>query len=86
MARGNGFKLKEGRFRLGVRNTLSTIRVLSHWNGLPREVVNVLSFETFRARLYRALSNMIWLSLFIAGELDKMVFKGPFNANDSTIL
>ena len=54
---------------MGVRNTLSTIRVLSHWNGLPREVVNVLSFETFRARLYRALSNMIWLSLFIAGEL-----------------
>ena len=26
--RGNGFKLKEGRFRLGVRNKFGTMRVV----------------------------------------------------------
>jgi len=35
------------------------MRVVKHWHRLPREVVDALSMETFKARLGRALSNLI---------------------------
>ncbi|KFP11295.1 hypothetical protein Z169_05066, partial [Egretta garzetta] len=48
-----------GRFRLDIRKKFFTMRVVKHWNRLPREVVQAPSLETFQARLDGALSNLI---------------------------
>ncbi|KAK4831188.1 hypothetical protein QYF61_015920 [Mycteria americana] len=67
--RGNGFKLKEDRFRLDIKKTFFTMRVVKHWNRLPREVADAPFLETFKVRLNGALSTLIELkmSLLIAG-------------------
>lgn len=50
--RGHGFNLKEGRFRLDIRKSI-TIRVVKQWHRLPREVVDALPLETSKVRLNR---------------------------------
>ncbi|KFV16141.1 hypothetical protein N340_06405, partial [Tauraco erythrolophus] len=54
----NGFKLKEGRFRLEIRKKFFPLRMAKNWNRLPREVVAAPSLEVFKARLDEALSNL----------------------------
>jgi len=57
--RCRGFKLKEGRFRSAIMKKIFTMRVVRHWNKLPREAVNAPSLEVFKARLDGALRNLV---------------------------
>jgi len=59
--RGNGFKLKEGRFILDIRKKFFTLKVVKHRHRLPRVVVDAPSLETFKVRLDWTLSNLIQL-------------------------
>jgi len=58
--RGNGFKLKERRFRLDMRKKFFAVRVVWHWPRLPREAVAAPSLAVFKAGLDEALSNLVW--------------------------
>jgi len=51
--------MKKGRFRLDIGNKFFTMRVVRHWNRLPRDVVDALSVEVFKARLDGVLSNLV---------------------------
>jgi len=55
--RGNSFKLKEG--RLDIRKKIIIMKVVRHWNTLPREAVDVPCLEVFKASLDGVLSKLV---------------------------
>jgi len=78
--RGNGFKLRQGRFSLDIRRKFFTQRVVTRCNRLPTEVGDAPSLEAFKARLDVALGSLVWwlATLHVAGELKLDDHCGPF--------
>ena len=56
----NGFKLKEGRFRIDVGITFFTESMVRQWHRQPREAVDTPSLEALKARLDEALDSLSW--------------------------
>ena len=77
--RGNGFKMGQGRFRLDIRRKFFTQSVVTHWNRLPKEVMDTPSLDALKARLDVALGSLVcWLAtLHIAGGLKLDGHCGP---------
>jgi len=59
--RGNGFKLRRGRLRLDIRRKFFTQGVVTHWNRLPKKIVNAPSLDAFKA-------NWMWQPGLVAGD------------------
>ena len=58
--RGNGFKLRQQRFRLDIRRKFFTQRaVMTHRNKLPKHAVDAPCLEAFKARLDVALGSLV---------------------------
>jgi len=57
--RGNGLKLIQGRFRLGIRENFFPERVVRHWTRLPRAVVESPSVEGFKNPVDVALQDVV---------------------------
>ena len=62
--RGNGLKLRQGRFSLDVREKFFTMRVVRCWNSCPERLwMPHPSLEVFKARLDGALGSLVWYEM-----------------------
>jgi len=65
--RGNGHKLKPGKFQLNPRKNFFPLRVPEPWPRLPREVVESPSLEIFKTHLDAVLCSLLWVTLLGQG-------------------
>lgn len=51
--------MKKEKLRLDIRRKFFTVTVVRHWNKLPREVRDAPFLEVLKARLVKALNNLV---------------------------
>jgi len=55
------------KFRLNMRKSFFPLRIMEHWNRLPREVVESPSLEILKTRLDAVLCSLLWVTLLRRG-------------------
>jgi len=65
--RGNGHKLKLGKFQLNMRKNFFPLRMTEPWHRLSREVVESPSLEIFKTCLDAVLCSLLWVTLLRQG-------------------
>ena len=74
--RGNGQRLEHRKFCIKMQRNFFTVRVMEHWNRLPRGVVDSSSLEIFKAHLDTYLCSLLEGGLLCRG-LDSVIPGGP---------
>ena len=62
------------------------MRLLRHWDRIPREVVGASSLRVLKARLDGALSYLVYWEVPMAGGCNRIISEVPSNSNHSLIL
>jgi len=65
--RGNTHKLTYRKFQLNTRKNYFTLRVMEHWNRMPRGVVQSASLGIFKTRLDNVLCSLLYVTLLHQG-------------------
>jgi len=65
--RGNGHKLKHGKFCQNMKKNFFPLRVTEPWPRLPREAVESPSLEIFQTSLDKVLCSLLWVTLLRQG-------------------
>jgi len=84
--RGTGHKLKHRKFHLNTRKCFFTLRVMEHWNRLPREVVESPSPAILKTCLDAALCSLLQVTLLQQGGWTRRSPEVPSNPYHSVIL
>lgn len=60
--KGNGFKLKEGRFKLDIRKKFSVVKVVRHWHRLLEEAMDAFCITSLLLPTSKVTSGLLfWL-------------------------
>ena len=74
--RGNVFKLRQERVKLDIWRNFFMQRLVTHWERLPKEVVDAPSLEEFKAAHGLDRYALLWVRNWPEGHTQQVVVNG----------
>ena len=75
--KSNDLKFEHRKFRTNMQKDFLMVRMMEHWNRLPRRIVESPSQEIFKTCKGSYLCDYCWIPAFVGG-LESMTSSGPF--------